>query len=68
MSEPSKVHSLKFAKTSHLSCFRHLLEAIPLMCPFSVLIRCETLIASLALIVLSNLHDTEDPRGLLKAL
>lgn len=44
MSEPSKVHSLKFAKTP-TSCFGHLLEAIPLMCPFSVLIRCETLTA-----------------------
>lgn len=64
MSEPNKVHSMKFGKTSHLSCFRHLQKAVRPTCPFSVLMRCE----SLSLIALSNLHDTEGPRGLLKAL
>lgn len=48
--------------------FRHLLEAITLVCPFSVLIRCESLTASHSLLVFTNLHDTEGPRGLLQAL
>lgn len=69
MSEPSKVHSLKFAKhpiTSHV--LGTYWKPFLLMCPFSVLMKCETLTASRTLVVLSNLHDTEGPRGLLTAL
>lgn len=65
MSEPSKVHShrsLQKHPTSSLVVLRTLMQLTSLVCPNKVLN------PHRKLIVLTNLHDTEGPRGLFNSL